>query len=201
MLCATKSIVRPRRSRSSASRLSTVACTETSSAETGSSAIRISGSSASARAIEMRWRWPPENWRGKASSALAGKPDEIEQLAAALVDAGARHELVHAQQLGRAPGARSCAGLSDEYGSWKIICTRRRSAGGALGGEHMALDEHLARGRLVEADDAAPERRLAAARLAHEAERLAARDVQVDAVDGAQHVDGRLAHARARARR
>ena len=64
MLCATKSIVSPSRWRRSASRLSTVACTETSSAETGSSAIRISGSSASARAIEMRCRWPPENWRG-----------------------------------------------------------------------------------------------------------------------------------------
>ena len=38
------------------------------------------------------------------------QPDEVEQLAAARVDAGAGHELVHAQQLGRAPGAPSCAG-------------------------------------------------------------------------------------------
>ena len=34
---------------------------ETSSAETGSSHITSLGSTASARAIAMRWRWPPEN--------------------------------------------------------------------------------------------------------------------------------------------
>ena len=40
------------------------ACTVTSSAVVGSSAISISGSSASAIAIMMRWRMPPENWCG-----------------------------------------------------------------------------------------------------------------------------------------
>ena len=34
---------------------------ETSSAETGSSQTISFGSTASARAIAMRWRWPPEN--------------------------------------------------------------------------------------------------------------------------------------------
>jgi len=34
---------------------------ETSSAETGSSPTISSGFSASARAMPMRWRWPPEN--------------------------------------------------------------------------------------------------------------------------------------------
>ena len=34
---------------------------ETSSAETGSSAMISFGLSASARAIPIRWRWPPEN--------------------------------------------------------------------------------------------------------------------------------------------
>ena len=34
---------------------------ETSSAETGSSQTMKSGLSASARAMPMRWRWPPEN--------------------------------------------------------------------------------------------------------------------------------------------
>jgi hypothetical protein len=42
-------------------RLITWAWIETSSAETGSSAISKLGSSASARAMPMRWRWPPEN--------------------------------------------------------------------------------------------------------------------------------------------
>ena len=39
----------------------TCAWIETSSAETGSSATMNSGASASARAMPMRWRWPPEN--------------------------------------------------------------------------------------------------------------------------------------------
>ena len=47
--------------RTSSSNFSTCACTETSSADTGSSPISISGSIASARAMQIRWRWPPEN--------------------------------------------------------------------------------------------------------------------------------------------
>ena len=40
------------------------ACTVTSSAVVGSSAISRSGSFASAMAIITRWRWPPESWCG-----------------------------------------------------------------------------------------------------------------------------------------
>ena len=40
------------------------ACTVTSSAVVGSSAMRTSGSIASAEAIITRWRMPPENWCG-----------------------------------------------------------------------------------------------------------------------------------------
>ena len=40
------------------------ACTVTSSAVVGSSAITMSGSSDSAMAIMTRWRMPPENWCG-----------------------------------------------------------------------------------------------------------------------------------------
>ncbi len=47
---------------------------ETSSADTGSSAISSSGSSASARAIAMRWRWPPENSCGKRSVTTGSSP-------------------------------------------------------------------------------------------------------------------------------
>ena len=48
------------------------ACTVTSSAVVGSSAIRSSGSAASAIAIATRWRMPPENWCGNARSARSG---------------------------------------------------------------------------------------------------------------------------------
>ena len=40
---------------------STCARTETSRAETGSSQISASGSSAIAAAITTRWRWPPDS--------------------------------------------------------------------------------------------------------------------------------------------
>ncbi len=42
-------------------RLMICAWIDTSSADTGSSAMMSAGSAASERAIEMRWRWPPEN--------------------------------------------------------------------------------------------------------------------------------------------
>ena len=49
---------------SSASSFRICACTVTSSAVVGSSAMRRSGSLASAMAIITRWRWPPESWCG-----------------------------------------------------------------------------------------------------------------------------------------
>ena len=55
------SMVRPMDALSSASRFTTCACTETSSAEIGSSHTTNSGSRMRARAMPMRCRWPPEN--------------------------------------------------------------------------------------------------------------------------------------------
>ena len=61
-------------------RFSTWAWTDTSSAETGSSKITISGLSISARATAMRWRWPPENmWI--APVMLGAEPDVGEHAA------------------------------------------------------------------------------------------------------------------------
>ncbi len=48
----------------SASSFRICACTVTSSAVVGSSAMNRSGSLASAMAIITRWRWPPESWCG-----------------------------------------------------------------------------------------------------------------------------------------
>ena len=59
--CAMNSIARPSERCRSSSRFSTCACTDTSSAETGSSATTKTGSTASARAMPIRWRCPPEN--------------------------------------------------------------------------------------------------------------------------------------------
>ena len=56
-----KTSVRPSSRCRSRSRLRICAWIETSSAETGSSAMISFGLSASARATPMRCRWPPEN--------------------------------------------------------------------------------------------------------------------------------------------
>ena len=39
---------------------------------------------ASARAMQMRWRWPPENWCGKRVQRVRVEPDQAHQLARAL---------------------------------------------------------------------------------------------------------------------
>ena len=51
-----------------------------SSADTGSSQTISFGSRASARAIAMRCRWPPENSRGNRSAAPAGRPHLLQQV-------------------------------------------------------------------------------------------------------------------------
>ena len=55
------SIAMPSRACISASSARICACTVTSSAVVGSSAISRSGSLASAIAIMTRWRWPPDS--------------------------------------------------------------------------------------------------------------------------------------------
>ena len=57
---------------SSRSRSKICACTVTSSAVVGSSAIRMSGRQASAIAIITRWRMPPESWCGYSSTRRSG---------------------------------------------------------------------------------------------------------------------------------
>ncbi len=78
-------------------------------------------------------------------------------------------------------------GLRLAYGSWKIICMRRRSAAmsARLRGPAMSLPSNSIEpaGRRIEADHQAGHRRLAAARFAHQREGLALGDLDVDAVD------------------
>ncbi|KAG0904676.1 hypothetical protein G6F32_017298 [Rhizopus arrhizus] len=60
--------------RNRASSANTCACTDTSNAETGSSAISTCGRMANARANPTRWRCPPENSCGKRRMASADNP-------------------------------------------------------------------------------------------------------------------------------
>ena len=83
-------------------------------------------------------------------------------------------------------------GLSEAYGSWKMICMSRRSARSSSRVERrdvLALEPDLARGRLDQAQDAAAGRRLAAARFADQAQRLARGEVEAHAVDRVHALD------------
>ena len=83
-------------------------------------------------------------------------------------------------------------GFSDEYGSWKIICISRRSAFSsaplmcAISRPSNLIEPAVG---LHQPQQQPRGRRLAAAGLAHEPERLAAHDVERDAVDGLHRAD------------
>ena len=80
-------------------------------------------------------------------------------------------------------------GLSAPDGSWNTICRcrRRRTSFARRGaGDRLALEAHFAPARALQADEGSPEGALAAAALPDEAERGAAADRKIDAVDGAQ---------------
>ena len=62
------------------------ACTDTSSAEVGSSRTRSLGSTAMARAIPTRCFWPPESWWGRRPRSSGGRPHEVGHRADALAD-------------------------------------------------------------------------------------------------------------------
>ncbi len=104
-LCEMNRNVRPSSRCRRRMRLSTCACTDTSSAEVGSSQTRNAGLPASARAIEMRWRWPPGELVRKLCAVGGGEADLLEQ---ARYARGARAR--------RLSAARSAQRLGDDVG-------------------------------------------------------------------------------------
>ncbi len=121
-----KRMARPSSRWSRASRSSTCACTETSSAETGSSQISTLGSGASARAMPMRWRCPPEKARG-CRSALAGSRPTCSRSSVTRFARAVRSPRPWAISGSATICPAVIRGLSEEYGSWKTSCTSRRA--------------------------------------------------------------------------
>ena len=164
---------------------------ETSSADTGSSSTMSFGSTASARAMPMRWRWPPENSCGKRLTCSGARPTRSSSSLHAALDVG----------LVRPPCAASATPTI-----WPIALARVQRRVRVLEDHlHLAPQRHelLARacvtsvaaeaqraaGRLEQPHDRARQRRLAAARLADEAERLALVQGERDVVDGMHVTD------------
>ena len=175
-----KSIERPSSRWSSRTRLSTAPWIETSSAEVISSAMRTWGRPARARASATRCRWPPESCGRAGRGARRVEVDQLEQPR----DLGAAR-----CALGPGPAAsprrwsrRSVIrGSSEEYGSWKTICSGRA---GRVVGTGCAVEQDAAAGERREPDRGAGEGGLARARLPDQPDDLPGGHGQAHAVDG-----------------
>ena len=91
-------------------RLRTWACTETSSAEVGSSATISRGSRASAAAMPTRWRWPPDSSCGRRSASDACRPTRSSRRATRSSRSSAAADGVRVERLAHGPRRRSNAG-------------------------------------------------------------------------------------------
>src|SRR3569623_1197425 len=146
--------------RRSCSRLMICAWIDTSSAETGSSATMNFGLPASARAIPMRWRCPPENSCGYRAAAAAGNPTFSSRSAIRCF----RSRLVPILCSSSASPRMSptlIRGLRLAYGSWKMICiSLRRSFIALPSSEVTSLPS-----KVTEPDVGSTRRRMARPRL------------------------------------
>ena len=116
----------------------TCAWIETSSAETGSSSRISCGSTASARAIPMRWRWPPENSCGKRLRCSGCSPTRSSSSRRLGLDLVARHAARARSGVARIWRTR-LRGFSDACGSWKTICISRRIGSSSLAARALVM--------------------------------------------------------------
>ena len=173
-----KRYVRPSWSWRRTIRFRTCAWTETSSAETASSATMNSGSTARARAMPIRCRCPPLNWCGLRSAEPGARPDGLEQLLDPVATAGPRRELVHLQHLlerlahGHRRVERRVRVLEDDLDPLAQLARLARAAPE----DALAVVEDVAGRRRLELEHEPPERALPRAALADQPQRLAALD-------------------------
>ena len=100
--------------------------TERSSDEVGSSRMTRLGLRISARAMAMRWRWPPEKASGRAKAGRRVDPDLFQRLRRARVALGGAQAPARAREVPRRRSSPTLSrGESEANGSWKIICMRR----------------------------------------------------------------------------
>src|SRR3954452_917894 len=173
----TKTVVMP--SSSWIRRISSRSCTRTcaSRADSGSSSSRTCGATASARARAT----PLLLTAGelvRIPVATVGQPDQLEQLrrpAALLRLAAPAHAQPEGHVLGHGEVREEAVGLEDH----PHVALVRRGVG-----DVPPVEQHPALVGGVEARDRPQRRRLPAARRAQERQELAARDVQVEPVEG-----------------
>ena len=185
-----KSTASPYSSCKSSRRLRICAWMETSRALTGSSQTRRDGRSASARAMAIRWRWPPGASCGYLRAAPGGgdppRPG-APKLARAGRSASSACWMTSGSSMIEPTGSR---GFRESAGSWKTICTARRSPPSLRSGSvpmSLPSKRHPAAGGAVEAEDAAAEGALPAPRLSHDPQRLPAGHGQAHVLQRVHH--------------
>ena len=145
-------------------------------------------------AIATRWRMPPESWWGYCRSRCsgAGNADRRQQLGAAPRRRRRVHAEMRLQRLddlgadGEHGIERGHRVLEDhgELGPAQLAQFLRRQAGEVAAGEHHPAAEPGALGQQLQ--DGARQHGLAAARFAHDAQRAAGRQAEIDIVDRPQ---------------
>ena len=151
----------------------------------------------------MRWRWPPENSCGKRSACSGRRPTSpsSSRTRSGISDRGC----VPWMRIGRPMiAAHALARVQRRVGVLEDhlhVAPRRPQLRAAERGDVAAVELDPPRGQLGEPQQRAPQRRLAAARLADEAERLARLHLERDAVDCAHGGDVAPHHAVAAGRR
>ena len=135
--------------------------------------------------MPMRWRWPPENSCGIAPHRVGAQPDLVEQLGDARLALLRRDVGVVLQRLGDDAAGRHArierrVRVLEHH--LHALAVRAHRAGVEMR-DVLAVEADRAGGRLDQAQQQRADRRLAAAGLADEAERLARRDREADAVD------------------
>jgi hypothetical protein len=175
----------PRSRRRVASRLTTCAWIDTSSAAVASSQTSTFGRTPNARAMPMRARCPPENWCGKRSRTEGSSPtSRIRRATSASTGAG-RNDLVDGDRLAD-DGARAHAGIERAHRILKDHLDGEIGAtalGAAQGRPVAPILPHDAVRRLENARHDAGERGLAAAGFAHEPQHLPGPDRQRHVLD------------------
>ena len=146
-------------------------------------------------------RRPPPGRRLRSGGSAACVPAATSRRLRLTVERNARSALHEgdaavAQRLGFGRGPQA-AGPFGESGGQRAILPAQRAKLGRAEREHVVPGEsHPAAGRLNEAKNGAASGGLAAPRFAHEAERLARRDVERHAVDGSHDATSPAERAR-----
>ena len=154
--------------------------------------MRKRGCVESARAIEMRCRCPPENWCGYFAPSTAARPTCASSWATREATSARGHcrrlreDRLRDDVLHSPAGVEARVRILEDHLHAAPCRALRRPVDRTVTCHDGAVEFDRAARRRIQPDDEPRDRRFAAARFAHQAERFAGGDREADAVDGFQ---------------